>query len=212
MRRGPLARLLHVSEMIAGLTRLLSRLVSTPGALRAIALGADDLTRDFDAVDAAGFSSALPAVIQYDIPHRESPMHGLLEVLMRREGVDALADGGLVANVPARTAWEMVQSGSVGSRNAFILGLDCFAPLLGRNALFLPLQRIAADNVRRNRAFAHTILTLRRVPGPLAVLPRLRDVERAIRTTREELSRKSPYLQKMLEPIPSPVRRERASA
>jgi len=203
MRRGTLGRLLHITEMITGLTRLLSRLVSTPGALHPIAVGADDFTRDFDAVDAAGFSSALPAVIQYDITRRESPMHDLLNTLMRREGVDALADGGLVANVPTQTAWEMVQSGAVTSRNAFVLGLDCFAPLVGRNALFLPLQRIVADNVRRNRAFAHTVFTLRHVPGPLAVLPRLRDVERAIRTTREELGRKSPYLQKMLEPLPS---------
>lgn len=212
MRRGPLSRLLHVTEMISGLTRLLSRLISTPGALHAIPVGADELTRDFDAVDAVGFSSALPAVIQYDITRRESPMHELLSDLMRREGVDALADGGLVSNVPTQTAWEMVQSGAVQSRNAFVLGLDCFAPLVGRNALFLPLQRIVADNVRRNRAFAHTIFTLRRVPGPLAVLPRLRDVERAIRTTRDELARKSPYLQKMLEPLPSVLHRDRASA
>lgn len=212
MRRGPLGRLLHITEMVSGLTRLLSRLISTPGALHPIALGSDDLTRGFDAVDAVGFSSALPALIQYDITRRESPMHELVGELMRREGVDALADGGLVANVPTQTAWEMVQSGAVESRNAFVLGLDCFAPIVGRNALFLPLQRIAADNVRRNRAFAHTIFTLRRVPGPLAVLPRLRDVERAIRHAREELSRKSAYLQKMLEPLPSAIHRETASA
>lgn len=211
MRRGTLGRLLHVTEMISGLARLLSRLVSTPGALHPIAIGADALTRDFDAVDAAGFSSALPAVIQYDITRRESPMHELVGALMRREGIDALADGGLVDNVPTRTAWEMVQSGAFESRNAFILGFDVFAPLLGRNALFLPLQRIAADNVRRNRAFAHTIYTLRRVPGPLAVLPRLRDVERAIRMARDELSPKSPYLQKMLEPLPSLVRTDRSA-
>jgi len=210
MRRGTLGRLLHVTEMVTGLARLLSRLVSTPGALHPIALGADELTRDFDAVDAVGFSSALPAVIQYDIARRDSAMHELVGSLMQRESIDALADGGLVANVPTQSAWESVQSGFLGTRNAFILGFDCFAPVLGRNALFLPLQRIAADNVRRNRAFAHTIFTLRRVPGPLAVLPRLRDVERAIRTTRDELSRKSPYLQKMLEPLPSILHRDRA--
>jgi len=211
MRRGTLGRLLHVTELVSGLARVLSRLISTPGALHPIALGADSLTRDFDAVDAVGFSSALPAVIQYDITRLDSPMHGLLSELMRREGVDALADGGLVANVPTQAAWEMAQSGIVENRNAFILGFDCFAPIVGRNALFLPLQRIAADNVRRNRAFAHTIFTLRRVPGPLAVLPRLRDVERAIRLSRDELGRKSAYLQKMLEPLPSVLRRERAT-
>ncbi len=212
LRRGTLGRLLHVTEMISGLARLLGRLISRPGALQTIALGADPLSRSFDAVDAVGFSSALPSVIQYDITRSDGRMHQLVSEIMLRENVDALADGGLVANVPARIAWEMVQSGTVVSRNAFVLGFDCFAPVLGRNLLFLPLQRIAAQSVRRNRPFAHTILSLRRVPGPLAVLPQIRDVEQAFRNTRDELSRKSPYLQKMLEPLPALHLRDRISA
>ncbi|NJK89032.1 MAG: patatin-like phospholipase family protein [Myxococcales bacterium] len=176
--------------MVSGLTRLLSYLISTPGALHPISLGTDELSREFDAVDAAGFSSALPAVIQYDINRTDRRMQEVIGAIMKREGVDALADGGLVSNVPAQTAWEMVQSGQIGSRNAFILGFDCFAPLIGANLLFLPLQRIAADNVRRNRSFAHTIFSLRRVPGALAVLPRMRDVEQAVRLSRDELSQR----------------------
>ena len=77
-------------------------------------------------------------------------MHELVRSTLSQHGVDALADGGISSNVPARFAWEHVQSGGIGTRNAFVLGLDCFAPQIGRNMLYIPLQRIAAENVSRD--------------------------------------------------------------
>lgn len=202
MRRGTLGRLVHYKDLVSSLARLLTHLASTPGALSTVALGADDLTREFDAVDAAGFSSALPAVLQYDVQRDEPRMHRLLAALFEREGITALADGGLVSNVPARVAWEMVQSGRVGSRNALVVGLDCFAPGWNRNVAFLPLQRIAAENVARDRAFAQSWITFRRVPGPLAVVPQARAIRLALRHSRSDLERWTPFLLKMLEPLP----------
>lgn len=202
LRRGPVGRLLHTKDLVGSLTRLLTDLASTPGALSSVPLGADPLTQQFDAVDAAGFSSALPAVLQYDVQRNDPRMHGLLQALFEREGVTALADGGLVSNVPARTAWELVQTGQVGSRNAAVVALDCFAPALNRHLMFLPLQRIAAENVAKDRPFAHAFITLKKVPGPLAVVPRPAAIRHALRHSRAELERWSPFLMKMMEPLP----------
>lgn len=202
MRRGTLGRLFHYKDLIASLARLLANLAATPGALSTIALGTDALTQQFDAVDAVGFSAALPAVLQYDVQRDEPRMHDLLGALFNREGISALADGGLVSNVPARTAWEMVQSGDLGTRNALVVGLDCFAPAFNRHVMFLPLQRIAAENVARDREFAQSWITFRRVPGPLAVMPRPHSIRQTLRQTQSELERWSPFVLKMLEPLP----------
>jgi predicted acylesterase/phospholipase RssA len=201
-RRGTLGRLMHIKDVVSDLAKLLRDLAGTPGALETIPIGADPLTQDFDAVDAVGFSASLPALLQYDLTREDAHMNTVLAELLHREGVDALADGGLVANVPARIGWEMIQSGRLGSRNGMVLGLDCFPPSFGRHLLFLPLQRIAAENVNRDRHFAQLLIRYRRVPGPLNVLPRFRTIEQATKWGREDISRLSPTLLKMLEPLP----------
>ena len=203
LRRGALGRLLHLKDLVTNMAVFLSRLIATAGALVPIALGSDELTRDFDVLDAVGFSASVPAVIQYDI-HREDPrMHELVQNVLTKHGVDALADGGISSNVPARFAWEHVQSGGIKTRNAFVLGLDCFAPQIGRNMLFLPLQRIAAENVSRDAPFAHLLFTYKRVLSPTSLVPRLRSLELAIKNGREEFLKEAPFLQKMMEPLPA---------
>lgn len=203
LRRGALGRLLHLKDMVKNMAVFLSRMIATEGALQPIPLGADADTQEFDVLDAVGFSAAVPALIQYDILRNDPRMHDLVSSILSRYGVDALADGGISSNVPARFAWEHVQSGGVGTRNAFVLGLDCFAPQIGRNMLFLPLQRIAAENVSRDALFAHHLFTYRRVLSPTSLVPRLRSLEMAIKNGREEFLTEAPFLQKMLEPLPA---------
>ena len=130
-------------------------------------------------------------------------MHALVKRVLQEHHVDMLADGGLTSNVPARFAWDSVQRGRLGTRNAFIYGLDCFAPQMGRNMIFLPLQRIAAENVARDKAFAQEMFTYKRVLAPTNLVPKMRSIEQAIRNGREEMGQEAPFLQKMLEPIPS---------
>lgn len=203
MRRGALGRLLHVKDLMGNAVKLLSELIATPGALTAIPLGATDESLDFDVIDAVGFSSALPAIIQYDITRDDPRMHDLMRAMLAKYAVDYFADGGIAANVPARAAWEHVQSGHLGTRNAFIYGLDCFAPQIGRNVLFLPLQRLAAENVAREKHFAQHVFTYRWTLSPTALVPKHRAVEHAIRRGKEEMSKEGPFLQKMLEPLPA---------
>ena len=177
LRRGAIGRLLHVRDMVGHGVKFISELVGTPGALKDITLGSDAQTETFDTLDAAGFSAALPALIQYDITRNDPRMRALVETVLKTNGVDFLADGGLIANVPARPAWEYVQSGRLGTRNACIVGLDCFAPTLGRHMLFLPLQRIAAENVARNRPFTQIMLTYRRTLSPTVLVPSEKGME-----------------------------------
>jgi predicted acylesterase/phospholipase RssA len=203
MRRGALGRLLHVKDLVQHMASFMAQMMATPGALRAIPLGADDDSQEFDVIDAVGFSSAVPAIIQYDVTRDDPRMHALIEATLKKHDVDHLADGGLASNVPARYAWEYVQAGRLKTRNAFILGLDCFAPQIRRNMLFIPIQRLAAENVARDRAFAQVLFTYKQVLSPTSLVPKQHAVELALTHGREELEREAPFLQKMLEPLPS---------
>lgn len=200
LRRGALGRLLHIKDLVTNIVSFLSELIATPGAIRAISLGSDDATRDFDVIDAVGFSSAVPAIIQYDITREDPRMHALMRSVLEAHDVDFLADGGISANVPARSAWEYVQAGKIGTRNAAIVALDCFAPQLNRNMIFLPLMRVAAENVAKDSAFAHTLFTYRKVLAPTSLVPKSRALRIAVRNGKEELSERAPFLQKLLEP------------
>jgi hypothetical protein len=202
MRRGAFGRLLHVKDLIQNAASLFAELVATPGALRPIALGTDPLTRDFDVLDAVGFSAAIPSIIQYDVTRDDPRMHELIQTTLDTHGVSYLTDGGLTANVPAQVAWEQVQSGYIGTRNAFVLGLDCFAPQMGRNVLFLPLQKLTAENVARHRPFAHMIFQYRKVPSPIALVPRPKNLDQAIKNGETEMGKEVSFLQKMLEVLP----------
>lgn len=201
LRGGAIGRLLHVRDLVAHGVKLISEMASTPGALKNITLGSDEETLEFDTMDAAGFSAALPAIIQYDITRDDPRMRALVESVLKKNGVEFLADGGLVANVPARAAWEHVQSGRIGTRNACIVGLDCFAPTIGPHMLFLPLQRIAAENVARSRPFAQVMFTYRRPPSPTLLVPSMKAMDAAVRQGRKEFTRVGPVLQKFVEPL-----------
>lgn len=202
LRKGTFARLLHIKNLVQNVASLLQELYSTPGALCPVPLGHEPRTLDFDVIDAVGFSAAVPAILQYDITRDDPRMHELMRATLDYYGVDVLGDGGLVANVPARVAWEHVQLGRIGKRNAFVLALDCFAPQMGRNVLFLPLQRVAALNVVRDLPFTHLLFRYRRVLSATSLVPRPRAVSLAFENGRSELSEHAPFLRRMMNPLP----------
>jgi hypothetical protein len=114
-----------------------------------------------------------------------------------------LCDGGVVDNVPVRTAWQHVQRTGLpggGSRNAVIFALDGFAPRLV-TPLWLPLQSIAAPAVARNRPYAHIYKAFRKTLSPLALLPSPRALEAVVLSAKEELLKELPILQRLLAPI-----------
>ncbi|MFT6146184.1 MAG: putative acylesterase/phospholipase RssA [Myxococcota bacterium] len=180
---------------------ILREFLSQRDALRTVALGRAEGTQDFDVLDAAGFSAAIPGVIHYDVIRDDPRMHRILDNLYSDFGISRLGEGGMVSNVPARIAWESVVSGDVGRRNVLVLALDCFAPNR-RTLAWLPLQQLVRSaNVEADRKFADCYLTFKRVPSPVNLVPTLKGVFQAMRWGRESVAPKLPYLKEMMRPI-----------
>ena len=203
LRRGPLGALLHVTELVKSWSTLIKDLIMS-GGIKPIPLGMCQNSQTFDALDAVGFSCSVPALIHYDILRDDPRMHNLTRNLLKSHNVDHLIDGGISANVPARCAWEAIQRGHIKTRNSFIMGLDCFAPQLRRNMIFLPMMRLAAENVSRDRHFANLMFTYRKVLSPASLIPNARSLRRAINHGRDELSVEKSFLKTMLEPLEMP--------
>lgn len=179
----------------------LAEFAARPDIMTGVYLGADDDTRDFDALDAAGFSSALPGIIHYDVLRDDPHAHQLLSNLFEARGLSRLVDGGLVDNVPSRAAWRAVHKGGIGTRNAFILALNGFSVKL-RTPLWLLLERMAELNVARSRPYAHLQHDLRRTLSPLVIVPSVEQLLEAVRIGREALAWDMPLLARMLTPLP----------
>ncbi|HTN52248.1 MAG TPA: patatin-like phospholipase family protein [Anaeromyxobacter sp.] len=192
-----------LSRMLTEAFRAVGELLVQRDRFARIYLGADEETRAFDAVDAVGFSSALPGVIHYDVLREDERMHRLLAGLLERHGVSRLVDGGLVDNLPARAAWGLVQRGSLGTRNAFVLGLEGFGPKLSQ-PLWFGLGQLAAQNVARNRPFVHLHRSFQRVLSPVEIVPSADQRRRAIQEGKAELHPDMPFLARMVRPFAPP--------
>lgn len=179
----------------------LGEFFTRPEMMVSLHLGADRETAEFDALDGAGFSSALPGVIHYDVLREDKRMSELLEVLLESRGISRLVDGGLTDNLPAKAAWRAVHKGFIGTRNTFILGLNGFAPKL-TTPLWLPLSRLAAINVDRNRPYAHLVKDFKRTLSPLELVPSIDLITRVTQLGRAQLNDDMPFLCRMLAPLP----------
>lgn len=173
-----------------------------PRMVREIVIGADELTRDFDCVDAAGFSAAVPGVLHYDVSRPDARMHDVLTTLLRREDVVALVDGGVANNVPANTAYRRVQEGVIGTRNAFFLGFDCFHPQtsLGHVALH-PIERVVSLQVALNQRYLHDCIRFPKTLSPVNLLPKEAEMDMAVRWGREAMSTRMPLIRKFFEEV-----------
>lgn len=194
-------RALH--RNVQRLTAAVAELARIPRLTVRLVFGASEETRQADAIDVAGFSASVPGVIHYDVLRDDPAMHALLARLFERHDILRLCDGGVIDNVPVRTAWQHVQRqglGPNGSRNAVLFALDGFAPRL-MTPLWLPLQSIAAPAVARNRPYAHLYKAFRKTLSPLALLPNQRALQGVVRSAKEELLAELPVLQRLLAPI-----------
>jgi predicted acylesterase/phospholipase RssA len=194
-----------LSRMVSEIFQAIGELIVQRDRFARIYLGADEETREFDAIDAVGFSSALPGVIHYDVVRDDERMHALLGALLARHDLFRLVDGGLVDNLPARAAWAVAQRGDLGTRNAFVLALEGFAPKLSQ-PLWFGLEQLAAQNVARNRPFVHHHKSFQRVLSPLEVVPEDEELQRAIRAAKSELHPDMPFIARMCRRFPAPSR------
>ena len=189
-------------QSVQRLTAAISELARIPRLASRLVFGAGDETRKADAIDAAGFSASVPGLIHYEVLRDDPRMKALLDGLLARHDLLRLCDGGIIDNVPVRSAWQHVQRVGLagGGRNAVIFALDSFAPRL-LTPLWLPLQSVAAPAVARNRAYAHIYKAFRRTLSPLSLLPSQRSLDKVIRSAKEELLAELPVLQRLLAPI-----------
>jgi predicted acylesterase/phospholipase RssA len=190
-----------LSRIVSDVFQAIGELIVQRDRFARIYLGAEDETREFDAIDAAGFSSALPGVIHYDVVRDDERMHAMLRALLDRHDVFRLVDGGLVDNLPARAAWGAVQRGAVGTRNAFVLALEGFGPKLTQ-PLWFGLEQLAAQNVARNRPYIHLHRSFQRVLSPLEIVPDDAALQRAIQAGKAELNPDMPFVARMCRPFP----------
>lgn len=179
----------------------IAEFTSRPDILTRVHLGADEGTRDFDALDAAGFSSALPGIIHYDVFRDDPRMHALLNQYMGDHGISRFIDGGLVDNVPSKAAWRAVHKGEIGTRNAFILALNGFAMKL-TTPLWLPLQRLAELNVAKNRPWAHHTHDFKKTLGALTIVPTVEQLLSAVDIGRTALAWDLQVISRVMAPLP----------
>ncbi len=192
-----------VKRMLADLFQAVGEFMAQRDRFARVYLGADEGTEDCDAIDAVGFSSALPGAIHYDVLRDDPHMHRLLGGLFQRRDLFRLVDGGLVDNLPARAAWGLSQAGGLGTRNALVLGLEGFGPKLTQ-ALWFGLEQLAAQNVARSRPFVHLLKSYQRVLSPLEVVPGARTLARAIQAGKAELLPDMPLLARLCRRYPAP--------
>lgn len=171
-----------------------------PIAVKAIGMGADDLTCAANAVDAAGFSAAIPGILHYDVTREDPEMHRVLGDLMHREEVVALVDGGVAANVPAHVAWKAVREGRIGTRNTHILALDCFQPRLAPSHAWLwPVMRLVQVQLERQRAYMDQLVRFDHTLSPVSLLPSRDAIEKVIAAGRRQVEEIVPMLQASLQ-------------
>jgi predicted acylesterase/phospholipase RssA len=192
----------HVVKRLAlEIFKVVGELMQQRDRFARVYLGADEGTGGFDAIDAVGFSSALPGVIHYDVLREDARMRDLLDDLFQRRDLFRLVDGGLVDNLPARPLWGLAQSGRLGTRNSFVLGLEGFGPKLTQ-PLWFGLEQLAAQNVARSRPFVNLLKSYQRVLSPIEVVPTDRTLARAIQAGKAELLPDMPLVARLVRPFP----------
>lgn len=170
--------------------------VENPSALREVVFGADPLTLEADCLDAAGFSSAVPGVIHYDIYRDDQRMKSLLDALYSSYGITRLTEGGLVNNLPARPAYAEVMAGRIVRRNPFVLALDCFSPR-PRSFAWLALQQVVRPNVKANLPYTNLVFCLDRTLSPVNLVPNVDQIFDAMRWTMQELEPQIPFIREV---------------
>ncbi|HEU0197146.1 MAG TPA: patatin-like phospholipase family protein [Nevskiaceae bacterium] len=194
-RRGRFSH--RLAERMLQLTILLNPMIVKP-----LVLGRDTDTRQLRVADAVGLSCAIPTVLQYEPLEREPVSDGLLAALRERESVALFADGGVVQNVPARIAWEGVHSGRIGTRNAFLLALDCFEPQWGTRHLWLgPLQQLIEAQLVTQRPYFDWLVRFTPTLSPVNLLPDAADFDRAWKWGWEQADVMLSFLQQALKPV-----------
>jgi predicted acylesterase/phospholipase RssA len=167
--------------------------------VKPIVIGDDDQTREFNVVDAASFSSAIPGVLHHET--RDPRMVRLLDTLCQETEVAALVDGGAASNVPVELAWKRVRDGRLGTRNACYLAFDCFHPQWDPRHLWLaPIAQAVQLQMVRNAPYADHLVRFSPTLSPANLAPSATSIDRACAWGRKSVDKAIPVTTALLEP------------
>jgi hypothetical protein len=160
-----------------------------PRVVEEIVIGSDELTHDFNVIDAAGFSAAIPGLLHYDMTRDDPHMERILSQLMVRDDVVALVDGGVANNVPAGPAWRQVRDGRIHPQG----GLGHF--------WLQPLTRLISLQVALNERYAHRRIEFSPTLSPLNLLPSPNELDKAVLWGRRQILEELPRIEKFFERV-----------
>ncbi|MBJ8346331.1 patatin-like phospholipase family protein [Antrihabitans sp. YC2-6] len=168
--------------------------------VKPMVIGGDPLTEQFNVVDAASFSSAIPGVLHHE--STDPRMHPLLDELMDQTQVAALVDGGAVSNVPAELAWRRIHDGKLGTRNACYYAWDCFHPQWNPKHLWLqPITQAISVQMVANAPFADRIVRFSPTLAATNLAPSAASVDSAVEWGRASVEESLPIMKHLLEPV-----------
>ncbi|MBM4337778.1 MAG: hypothetical protein FJ108_17965 [Deltaproteobacteria bacterium] len=188
------------------LVRAVSSLVALAMSRRALVptfFGADPETAELPALDAAGFSAAIPGLLQYDPPEDDAHVAKILKRIFDEHRLSALVDGSLASLVPARYAWEAIEAGRIGTRHTAIIALDAFASSGGANAIFAPALRALSGTAHRDKPFWDLHVAFRRPPPLLEMFPTEVRLRAASRHGEREFEPTARILRALLAKLPA---------
>jgi hypothetical protein len=167
--------------------------------VKPIIIGGDDPARDFDVVDAASFSAAIPGVLHYETS--DPRMIPILDDLFEEKDIAALVDGGTASNVPIELAWKRIRDGRLGTRNACYLAFDCFHPQWDpRNLWLVPITQAIQLQMVRNLPYADHLVRFEPTLSPVNLAPSAVSIDRASRWGRDSVDEAIPVTTALLEP------------
>jgi predicted acylesterase/phospholipase RssA len=171
-----------------------------PRVVKPLVIGGDELTGQFNVVDAQSFSAAIPGVLHHEV--KSERMIALVDQWMAEQKVSALVDGGVANNVPIEIAWRKVREGRIGTRNAVILALDCMQPRWDPKNLWLtPVTQAVAVQLVRNAPYADHLERMSPTLSPTTLAPSAKGMAQAIRWGEESMARLEPILEALTAPV-----------
>ena len=167
--------------------------------VKPIVISGDDPARDFNVVDAASFSSAIPGVLHHETNNPR--MVSILDDLCEEKDVAALVDGGAASNVPVELAWKRVRDGKLGTRNACYLAFDCFHPQWDSRHMWLaPILQAIQLQMLRNAPYADHLVRFQPTLSPINLAPSAVAIDRAWKWGRNSVDKAIPVTTALLEP------------
>ncbi|QNI06139.1 patatin-like phospholipase family protein [Mycobacterium kubicae] len=167
--------------------------------VKPIIIGADDRARDFNVIDAASFSSAIPGVLHHET--NDPRMIPILDELCAEKEAAALVDGGAASNVPVELAWKRIREGKLGTRNACYLAFDCFHPQWDSRHMWLaPILQAIQLQMGRNLPYADHLVRFAPTLSPINLAPSAAAIDRACRWGHDSVDAAIPVTSALLQP------------